>query len=526
MTQEQLRLAESNAQNTVWKKFGPYLTERQWGTVREDYSANGNAWEYITHDLARSYAYRWGEEGLGGISDHRQRLCFSVALWNGADGILKERLFGLTNGQGNHGEDVKEYYYYLDSTPTHSYMKMLYKYPQREFPYVQLVEENAKRTREEPEYELDETGIFDDNRYFDVYIEYAKASIDDILIQLTVHNRGANMAPIMVLPQVWFRNTWSWGHDAYRPELSTSEPGVVQIDHQTLGHYQLYCDQNPELLFCDNDTNGDRLYGLPAEGMFFKDGINNYIIDGKPNAINPAQTGTKAAAQYTLHIPAGESQTVRLRLSQDKLIAPFADFADIFATRIQEADEFYDCVQQKVTNPDARNVQRQAFAGLLWSKQFYYYDMAQWIDGDPNMLAPPNERRTGRNSNWRHLYNDDIISMPDKWEYPWYAAWDLAFHCIPLALVDVEFAKSQLLLLTRDWYMHPNGQLPAYEWNLSDVNPPVHAWATFWGWQTVWRCHRWIAACEAGSCCGCTIQGYCRSCHSCICLNACFLVTC
>ncbi|SMB98435.1 conserved hypothetical protein [Hymenobacter roseosalivarius DSM 11622] len=479
MTAEQVRLAESNAQNTSWKKFGPYLTERQWGTVREDYSANGNAWEYITHDLARSYAYRWGEEGLGGISDHRQHFCFSVALWNGADGILKERLFGLTNGQGNHGEDVKEYYYYLDSTPTHSYMKMLYKYPQQEFPYVQLVKESARRTRQQPEYELEDTGIFAENRYFDVFIEYAKAGIDDILIQITVHNRGAKMAPIMVLPQVWFRNTWSWGHDPYRPQLSTPESGVVQLEHQTMGRYQLYCDQNPSLLFCDNDTNGERLYGLPADGLFFKDGINDYVIDGKLDAINPAQTGTKAAAQYTLHIPPGESQTVRLRLSQTTLTAPFADFANLFAARVQEADEFYDCVQEKMTDPDARNIQRQAFAGMLWSKQFYYYDMAQWIDGDPLMQAPPNQRRTGRNSNWRHLYNADIISMPDKWEYPWYAAWDLAFHCIPLAMVDAQFAKNQLRLLTRDWYMHPSGQLPAYEWNLSDVNPPVHAWATW-----------------------------------------------
>ncbi|WP_133272359.1 MGH1-like glycoside hydrolase domain-containing protein [Hymenobacter radiodurans] len=479
MTQEHLRLAESNAQNTVWKKFGPYLTERQWGTVREDYSANGNAWEYITHELARSYAYRWGEEGLGGISDHRQRLCFSVALWNGADRILKERLFGLTNGQGNHGEDVKEYYYYLDSTPTHSYMKMLYKYPQQKFPYELLVEENAKRTRDQPEYELDETGIFDDNRYFDVYVEYAKAGINDILIQITVHNRGANMAPIMVLPQVWFRNTWAWGHDDYRPTMSTPAPGVVQTDHKVMGRYQLYCDQNPPLLFCDNDTNGDKLYGLSAEGLFFKDGINDYVVNGKLDAINPAHTGTKAAAQYTLHVPAGGSQTVCLRLSQAELESPFADFADIFTARQQESDEFYARIQEKVKDPDARNIQRQAFAGMLWSKQFYYYDMAQWIDGDPNMLAPPNQRRTGRNSNWRHLYNDDIISMPDKWEYPWYAAWDLAFHCLPLAMVDAQFAKHQLRLLTRDWYMHPNGQLPAYEWNLSDVNPPVHAWATW-----------------------------------------------
>jgi hypothetical protein len=479
MTQEQQRLAEANAEQVRWKKFGPYLTERQWGTVREDYSADGNAWDYISHDMARSKAYRWGEEGIAGISDDQQLLCFSVALWNGVDGILKERLFGLTNGQGNHGEDVKEHYYYLDSTPTHSYMKMLYKYPQREFPYLKLVKENARRSRLEPEYELLDTGIFDKRRYFDVFVEYAKAGPDDILIQLTVHNRGPRKARLQVLPQLWFRNTWAWGYDDYRPRLQATAPGVVAAEHRDLGRYHFYCDQNPALLFCENDTNGAKLYNLPGEGRHFKDGINDFVVAGRTEAINAQQSGTKVAAQYALTLAAGASRTIRLRLSQPEHAAPFADFDQLFAARHAEADEFYDCIQQNLADADARNIQRQAFAGMLWSKQYYYYDISQWIDGDPAVLTPPAKRQKGRNSNWRHLYNADIISMPDKWEYPWYAAWDLAFHCIPLAVVDADFAKDQLRLLTRDWYMHPNGQLPAYEWNLSDVNPPVHAWATW-----------------------------------------------
>ncbi|WP_375434046.1 glucosidase [uncultured Hymenobacter sp.] len=479
MTQEQLRLAGDNAQNTFWKQFGPYLTERQWGTVREDYSAEGNAWGFISHDMARSYAYRWGEEGLAGISDDQQLLCFSVGVWNGRDHIIKERLFGLNNYQGNHGEDVKEHYYYLDSTPTHSYMKMLYKYPQREFPYEELIAENARRTREEPEFELLDTGVFDDGRYFDVFVEYAKAGPDDILIQITVHNRGPETARLQVLPQLWFRNTWSWGYDDYRPEMRETQPGTVQIEHKTLGTYQLYCDQDPQLLFCENSTNGAKLYGLPAEGRHFKDGINDYVVEGNVEALNTDQQGTKLAAQYKLRVAPGLTRVVRLRLSAPKHAAPFADFDHLFATRRHEADEFYNCIQENVTDPDARNVQRQAFAGMLWSKQFYYYDVTQWLEGDPAMLMPPPERRKGRNRQWRHLHNADIISMPDKWEYPWYAAWDLAFHCIPLATVDTEFAKTQLRLLTRDSYLHPSGQLPAYEWNLSDVNPPVHAWATW-----------------------------------------------
>ncbi|HEX8427946.1 MGH1-like glycoside hydrolase domain-containing protein [Hymenobacter sp.] len=479
MTQEQLRLADDNTHHTFWKQFGPYLTERQWGTVREDYSAEGNAWGCISHDMARSYAYRWGEEGLAGISDDQQLLCFSVGLWNGHDHIIKERLFGLNNYQGNHGEDVKEHYYYLDSTPTHSYMKMLYKYPQQEFPYEELITENARRTREEPEFELLDTGIFDEGRYFDVFVEYAKAGPDDILIQITVHNRGPKTARLQVLPQLWFRNTWNWGYDSYRPQMRQSKPGTVQIEHKALGSYQLYCDQDPDLLFCENTTNGAKLYGLPAEGQHFKDGINDYVAEGKANALNAEQQGTKVAAQYKLRVAPGLTRVVRLRLSAPNHEAPFADFNEIFETRRHEADEFYDCLQENLTSPDARNVQRQAFAGMLWSKQFYYYDVTQWLDGDPAMVMPPPERRKGRNRHWKHLHNQDIISMPDKWEYPWYAAWDLAFHCIPLAMVDAEFAKKQLRLLTRDSYMHPSGQLPAYEWNLSDVNPPVHAWATW-----------------------------------------------
>jgi len=475
MTQEQIRLAETNAQTALWKKFGPYLTERQWGTVREDYSAEGNAWDYITHDMARSKAYRWGEEGIAGISDDRQLLCFGLALWNGQDEILKERLFGLTNGQGNHGEDVKELYYYLDSTPTHSYMRMLYKYPQRAFPYQKLVKENARRSRQDPEFELLDTGIFAKGRYFDVFIEYAKASPDDVLVQITVHNRGPKKAKVQVLPQLWFRNTWSWDHDTTRPTLRETAPGTVLAEHPELSPYYLYCDQAPRLLFCENDTNGARLYNLPADGLHFKDGINDYVVLGNEDAINAEQEGTKVAAQYTLNIRPGQSTTVRLRLCHGEQEAPFMDFDHIFAARRAEADEFYDCIQENVTDPDARNIQRQAFAGMLWSKQFYYYDVAKWLD----VLTPPPERHNGRNRHWRHLHNEDIISMPDKWEYPWYAAWDLAFHCIPLAMVDADFAKSQLRLLCRDWYMHPNGQLPAYEWNLSDVNPPVHAWATW-----------------------------------------------
>jgi hypothetical protein len=477
--EEQQRLATASNKDTPWKKFGPYLTERQWGTVREDYSPDGNAWDFITHDMARGYAYRWGEEGIGGISDDQQQLCFAVGMWNGADEQIKERLFGLTNGQGNHGEDVKELYYYLDSTPTHSYMKMLYKYPQQAFPYEELVEVNAARTRLEPEYELLDTGIFEGNRYFDVFIEYAKAGPEDILVKITVHNRGPEIASLHLLPQLWFRNTWAWGYDDRKPKLQSRQAGVIEASHHALGQYQLYCDQTPELLFCENETNPTLLGRRPAWGAHYKDGIGSYLLDGKKKAVNQAQEGTKAAAHYTLSVAPGEAQVVRLRLSQPSHEQPFVDFDQLFATRQAEAEVFYDCVQEAVQEPDARTVQRQAFAGMLWSKQYYYYDVSQWLDGDPKRPAPTGQRREGRNSTWRHLHNADVISMPDKWEYPWYAAWDLAFHCLPLAMVDADFAKQQLRLLCQDGYLHPNGQMPAYEWKFEDVNAPVHAWATW-----------------------------------------------
>jgi hypothetical protein len=480
-TTESRRLAAANANAEAWRRFGPYLSERQWGTVREDYSPHGNAWEYFPHDHARSRAYRWGEDGIAGISDDQQRLCLSLALWNGKDPILKERIFGLTNSEGNHGEDAKELYYYLDATPTHSYLKMLYKYPQREFPYARLVEENGRRKGDssQPEFELLDTGIFDDDRYFDVFVEYAKARPEDVLMRVTVHNRGPEAATIHLLPQLWFRNTWSWNPDAKRPQLSLGKSGAVSAKHAELGDFTLYCDGKPELLFCDNETNTRRLYGQADAQGFFKDAFDEYVVHGNQSAVNPNRTGTKAGALYKLMIPAGGSTSVRLRLSKTASAKPFTDFDDIFATRLREADEFYDDLQADNANADARSVQRQAFAGMIWSKQFFYYDIDEWIKGDPGQFPPPNERKHGRNAEWKHLNNADIISMPDKWEYPWYAAWDLAFHCIPLALVDAEFAKSQLTLLTREWYMHPNGQLPAYEWAFGDVNPPVHAWATW-----------------------------------------------
>ncbi|MDQ2793249.1 MAG: glucosidase, partial [Bacteroidota bacterium] len=491
--QEQIRLAEARTNTAAWKQFGPYLTERQWGTVREDYSAHGDAWNYISHDMARAYAYRWGEEGLGGISDDKQLMCFGVGLWNGHDNQLKERLFGLTNPEGNHGEDVKEQYYYLDSTPTHSYMRMLYKYPHAAFPYDELRAENAARTRQDPEFELLDTGVFAESRYFDVFIEYAKAGPQDLLIQLTIHNRGPEAAALTVLPQLWFRNTWTLGYDDHRPEIRRAAPDALAAAHRDLGTYQLYCDQPAELLFCENETSptlfGKKRKKKKKAGRYFKDGINEYIVEGQATAVNPAHTGTKAAARYHFTIEPGQPQTVRLRLSQPAHAAPFADFDHLFATRRAEADEFYDCLQEDLPNADARNVQRQAFAGMLWSKQFYYYDVSQWLDGDPGRPAPPAQRLTGRNSTWRHLHNADIISMPDKWEYPWYAAWDLAFHCLPLAMVDADFAKQQLRLLCQDGYLHPNGQMPAYEWHFSDVNAPVHAWATWRVYQMDRKLH-------------------------------------
>jgi mannosylglycerate hydrolase MGH1-like protein/glycosyl hydrolase family 63 len=478
-TAEHLRLAEDTQRVRHWKCWGPYLSERQWGTVREDYSPHGNAWEYLPHDAARSRAYRWGEDGIAGISDDQQQLCLALALWNGRDPILKERLFGLTNGEGNHGEDVKEYYYYLDATPTHSYLKMLYKYPQREFPYAWLVDENRRRGKDQPEFELIDTGIFDDDRYFDVFVEYAKAGPEDILMLVTVHNRGPEEAAIHVLPQLWFRNTWAWNGGADKPQLRAAAAGTIAAAHPELGTYSLYSDGAATPLFCENETNVQRLYGIKDSPGSFKDAFHDAVVSGKHEALNPQPIGTKAAAHYQLTVPAGGAVRVRLRLSRAPSAKPFQDFDKVVEQRRREADEFYGVLQAEITDADARNVQRQALASMIWSKQFFYYDVREWLVGDRAQPPPPAQRRHGRNSDWRHLNNADIISMPDKWEYPWYAAWDLAFHCVALALVDAEFAKSQLVLLTREWYMHPNGQLPAYEWAFGDVNPPVHAWATW-----------------------------------------------
>lgn len=485
MNAEEIRLAESSSRKAHWKRWGPYLSERQWGTVREDYSEHGTAWDYFTHDQARSRAYRWGEDGLGGICDRHALVCFALALWNGRDPILKERIYGLTGSEGNHGEDVKEYYFYLDSTPTHSYMKFLYKYPQAEFPYAQLVEENRRRGKLAEEFELMDSGIFNENRYFDVFVEYAKAAVEDILIRIVVHNRGPETATLHVLPTLWFRNTWSWGLDDYRPEVrarkGTKTYAAIEADHKRYGVRTLLCDGAPELLFTENETNTQRLYNYANTSPYVKDAFHEYVIHGNKDAVNPAQLGTKSAALYKLEIPAGGGATLKLRFTPQKPGAALLgkDFDSVFAARITEADEFYAAKIGKATSAAARNVQRQAFAGLLWSKQFFHYDVRRWLEGDPAQPAPPEARKRGRNKDWQHLYNDDVISMPDKWEYPWYAAWDLAFHCLPLALVDPDFAKEQLLLFTREWYMHPNGQLPAYEWAFSDVNPPVHAWAAW-----------------------------------------------
>jgi len=479
LTAEKKRLRESIDNGNLWRKWGPYLTERQWGTVREDYSAGGTAWDYITHDMARSRAYRWGEEGIGGISDDKCFVCFAPAFWNGRDPILKERFFGLSGEEGNHGEDVKEYYYYLDNTPTHSYMKMLYKYPQAEFPYRHLTEENKRRSRKDAEFELMDTGIFADDRYFDIFVEYAKNGPEDILIRLTIHNRGPESCELHVLPQIWFRNRWSWGYRNPKPLLKEIAPGTIQADHSELGSYFIYAENSEETLFCDNETNFERLYGTKNQTPHPKDAINDYLINGKVDAVNADKTGTKAAYHYHLKIASGSAQQLRLRIASRRLQKPFAGFTAVLKERLAEADEFYGELQAEIPDADGRNIQRQALAGMLWSKQFYYYDVTQWLKGDPGQPAPPSERFHGRNCRWEHLHNANIISMPDKWEYPWYAAWDLAFHCIPLAMVDPEFAKEQLVLLTREWYMHPNGQLPAYEWAFDDVNPPVHAWATW-----------------------------------------------
>ena len=480
-TAEEQRLRAAADRSAHWKRWGPYLSERQWGTVREDYSPYGTAWEYFPHDHARSRAYRWGEDGLGGISDNHQRLCFAVALWNGRDPILKERLFGLTGHEGNHGEDVKEYYFYLDSTPTHSYMKYLYKYPQGEFPYDRLVDENRRRGRSAPEFELIDTGIFDEDRYFDVVVEYAKADIDDVLIRLSVTNHAPETAECHLLPTLWFRNTWSWEAGSPRPRLAASGAGVIEAEHESLGLRWLCVEGSPELLFTENETNFERLFREPNRTPYVKDGIDAYVVRGRAEAVNPAREGTKAAARYRLRIGPGETASVRLRLANvpphGRPLGP--EFDALFAQRQREADQFHDKLIPATLDADARVILRQAAAGVLWSKQFYHYYVRRWLEGDPAYPPPPPERRHGRNHEWTHLYNEDVISMPDKWEYPWYAAWDLAFHMLPLALVDPDFAKDQLVLFLREWYMHPNGQIPAYEWALGDVNPPVHAWAAW-----------------------------------------------
>jgi hypothetical protein len=480
---EQKRLNEAREARIPWKKWGPYLSERQWGTVREDYSENGDAWNYFSHDQARSRAYRWGEDGLGGICDDKQRLCFAVALWNERDPILKERLFGLTNNEANHGEDVKEYYFYIDSTPTHSYMKYLYKYPQREYPYRDLIETNRRRSREEFEYELLDSGIFNDDRYFDVFVEYAKAAPEDMLIRITVHNRGPEAARLRVLPTLWFRNTWSFGDDDRKPSLGEAGPSAVRATHHELGDYWLYCDGAPELLFTENESNAQRLWGQPNGSPYVKDAFHQYIIAGNSESVNPAKTGTKAAAHYVLDVPGGGSETVRLRLVSTETKNPFGSFDKTFKSRIADADEFYDRIAPNALNEDERLVHRQALAGLLWSKQFYYFDLEQWLREHKSHPMLESVRRDVRNTEWFHMLNADVISMPDKWEYPWYAAWDLAFHTIALSLIDFDFAKEQLLLMLRSLYFHPSGQIPAYEWNFSDVNPPVHAWATLWLYQ-------------------------------------------
>ena len=489
---EALRLVEARERTVHWRRWGPYLSARQWGTVREDYSAHGEAWEYFPHDHARSRTYRWGEDGILGISDNHQRLCFAPALWNGRDPILKERLFGLSGPEGNHGEDVKELYFFLDSTPTHTYMKGLYKYPQAEYPYARLVEENRRRARTEPEFEILDTGVFDDGRYFDVTVEYAKGGPDDILIRISIDNRGPEAATLHLLPTVWFRDIWTWEGRTDRPRLRAGfrVPGgvSVDVDHPDLGRpYRLACGlapttpDVPTLLFTENATNFRRLFGRANATPYLKDAFHDYLVAGRADAVNPRLEGTKAAAHYVLHIPAGDRAVVRLRLSDDvTAVDPLGDgFEAVFERRREEAEEFYAGLIPAALSDDARNVMRQALAGLLWSRQWYHYYVRRWLDGDPTQPSPPPERRQGRNHDWIHLYNEDVISMPDTWEYPWYAAWDLAFHAVALAIVDPDFAKDQLVLFLREWYMHPNGQIPAYEWALADVNPPVHAWAAW-----------------------------------------------
>ena len=485
MTAEHQRLAEAAKHAAHWRRWGPYLSERQWGTVREDYSPDGAAWNYLPHEHARSRAYRWGEDGLLGISDNHQRLCFAISLWNGKDPILKERLFGLSNSEGNHGEDVKEYYFYLDGTPTSSYLKALYKYPQEAFPYAWLVEENQRRGLNEPEFELLDTGIFDKNRYFDIFVEYAKAGPSDILVRITTVNRSSEPATLHLLPTLWFRNTWSWDPKNKKPLLRLDQQGgrtpVIRAGHESLGDMWLTADIAGEALFTENETNYRKLFEVTNASPYVKDAFHEFVVGRKNGTINPAATGTKAALHYKKLLAPGEAWIVRLRLLDRQPAGEMfgAAFDEIFEKRKREADEFYNSVASPKLTGDAREIQRQAFASMIWSRQFYHYVVHDWLNGDPGMPPPPPTRKSGRNKAWVHVYTDDIISMPDKWEYPWFAAWDLAFHCIPYAMIDPDFDKRQLILLTREWYMHPTGQLPAYEWSFDEVNPPVHAWAAW-----------------------------------------------
>jgi len=485
MTKEEKRLIEDREKKAYWRKWGPYLSERQWGVVREDYSADGEAWEYFTHDDARSRAYRWGEDGIAGISDNHQRLCFAISLWNGKDPILKERLFGLDSHEGNHGEDVKEYYYYLDNTPSHSYMKYLYKYPQQEYPYHKLVNENKNLGRLVPEYELADTGIFNEDRYFDVYVEYAKNDPEDILIQIKIFNRGPVESELYILPTLWFKNDWSWFKNITKPEIKQIKEKnnifVIEALHPELEEMYFYCESPKELLFTENETNSKRIDGVNNTSAYVKDGINDYIVNGEKNAVNPELTGTKFSPSYMLKLKSGESKELRFRLCKSKILsAPLGkQFDKIFLNRKADADEFYKKLSPTLIKEDERNIQRQAFSGMLWTKQFYNYVVEDWLKGDPAFPPPPSDRKSGRNHNWTHLYADDVLSMPDKWEYPWFAAWDTAFHTIPFSMIDPDFAKRQLSRLTREWYMHPNGQIPAYEWAFGDVNPPVHAWGAW-----------------------------------------------
>lgn len=484
MSAEKQRLQENRDRTAYWTRWGSYVSERQWGTVREDYSADGSAWDYFTHEQSQYRAYRWGEDGIAGISDNHQRLCFALAFWNGEDPILKEKMFGVTGSQGNHGEDVKEYYFYLDNTPTHSYMKYLYKYPQAEYPYKQLVEESQNRGADEPEFELLDTGVFEGDRYFDIFIEYAKSTDEDISIKITAHNRGDQEKPLHILPTLWFRNTWSWDDEVPKPKLKTladkGDYSVIEAWGHKIGNRWLYCQGEHQRLFTENETNTQRLSDYKNDTPYKKDGINNFVVNGDPSAVNPDGIGTKFSAQYQLSIPAGESRSVTLRLCDaEDLTSPFKDTAQLFEQRKQEADEFYGTFAPEGISEDERNVQRQAFSGMLWNKQFYYYVIKDWLEGDPDQPPPPEQREHGRNTGWTHLFNDDILSMPDPWEYPWYASWDTVFHLIPLTVIDPDYAKLQLSRMTREWYMHPNGQIPAYEWDFGDVTPPVQAWGAW-----------------------------------------------